>query len=360
MVSKELATQILNRAYNDACNMINPVCDHQELIDFVIDNNHLTYKYVLFNALLAKATDQSVNPLCLQKKSTLPGAYDARTLCHEVIVPFEKMTLNKVLGGSNEPFLNKPARFTELNKNNAVRRGNDKHILDMLCDKLPEIITSDDAYHCLVYLLKKLIIHSNEINNLMSYTIPNSVNSPINLINYIFNALGESFEGETLTLMIAGVYHLAYKNVPNAIVDVHPVNQSGKSSKEISDLDIYVDKRLVVSNELKDKVFSEIDIRHAADKVMQAGGNNMLFIIGPHGTNNEKISPTLIEEYASQNFTLHIVSYADFFRLSISTLLVIDCDEFLKYILNVAHETKFKEETIVYLLNLAHSYFKLQ
>ena len=65
------------------------------------------------------------------------------------------------------------------------------------------------------------------------------------------------------------------------MVEVHPVNQCGASSHEISDLDIYVDGVLVSSNELKDKDYTEPDVRHAADKVLQSGGNKMLFIEGP-------------------------------------------------------------------------------
>lgn len=109
---KDKASQLLQKAYAKAEAFSlseTPVCKHNSLIDYVIDGTHLTYKYVLFNALLSKATDESLNPLCLQVKSELPGSFDARTICHKVIVPFEQTTLKKVLGGSNEPFLNKPA-----------------------------------------------------------------------------------------------------------------------------------------------------------------------------------------------------------------------------------------------------------
>lgn len=84
-------------------------------------NTHLTYKYILVTALASKATDESINPLCLQVKSELPGAYDARSICHGVIVRFDMEVLAKALGDSNEPFLNKPARFSELSTTNAVR-----------------------------------------------------------------------------------------------------------------------------------------------------------------------------------------------------------------------------------------------
>ena len=118
----DYAERKLHDAYKKACDYSQCNCSSQtkKLIDFVIDNTHLTYKYILFTALLAKASDSSINVLCLQKQSSLIGAYDARSLCHKVIVPFEMQTLHKALGGSNEPFLNKPARFPELSKTNST------------------------------------------------------------------------------------------------------------------------------------------------------------------------------------------------------------------------------------------------
>lgn len=244
MSIKEDAAVKLNEAYEAALITPHPVCRHGEFIDYVIDNTHLTFKYILFTAVLAKATDSSINPLCLQKKSELPGAYDARTVCHKVVVPFEMETLEKALGGSNEPFLNKPARFPELDKNNAVRRGNDQELLDALCDNLPTIQTSEDAYECLIYLLRKLIVIREEKKQRAIFSLPDSANLPSKLLSYIETALCRSYEGEVLTLLVAGVYRLLYKG-KNALVEVHPVNQCGASSHEISDLDIYGDFRII-------------------------------------------------------------------------------------------------------------------
>ncbi len=92
---KEEAYKILHAAYQVALYAPNSSCCHQAFINFVIDNTHLTYKYILFTAILSKAADESINPLCLQKQSMLSGAYDARTVCHKVIVPFEMEILEK-------------------------------------------------------------------------------------------------------------------------------------------------------------------------------------------------------------------------------------------------------------------------
>ena len=356
----ENAKTTLDAAYANATYYPNATCSHQDFIDYVVDNTHLTYKYILFTALLAKATDESINPLCLQKKSTLPGAYDARTICHKVIVPFEMETLDKALGGSNEPFLNKPARFPELSKNNAVRRGNDKAILDSLCDNLPLIKTSSDAFQCLVYLLCKLIKIRDAQRKTLVFTVNDNANLPSKLMSFIEAALIQSHEGETLTLMIAGIYHLLYLDYADAVVEVHPVNESGASSKEISDLDIYINQELISSNELKDKDFAETDVRHAADKVINAGGNHMLFIMGPQAHPIGDFIPTIEKEYQERNFFLSVISYRSFFSVVISLLRNLNTEEFLRFILDKAHNTKFKEDTIVYIDMLAQTYLGLK
>lgn len=349
---KEDAAAKLQDAYTTALSDVTIDCLYTDFIDFIIDNTHLTYKYVLFTALLSKATDPTINALCLQKKSTLPGAYDARTVCHKVIVPFEMETLGKALGGSNEPFLNKPARFPELSKDNAVRRGNDQSLLDSLCDNLPKITTSEDAYSCLVYLIRKLIVLRDAQQNMSVFTVERSSNLPARLIAYMEKALEQSYEGEVLTLLVAGAYHLLY-NKPNATVEVHPVNQSGASGREVSDLDIYVDDNLVASNELKDKDYSETDIRHAADKVLNAGGTKMLFVEGPRSNANGTFVPDIEEEYLDRNFLLRVISYRNLLSSIVGSVDSIDAHEFMRFILETAHETKFKEEVITYLDSLA-------
>lgn len=357
---KEDASKKLKKAYVAASHNPNTTCNHKEFIDYVIDNTHLTYKYILFTALLSKATDETINPLCLQKKSTLLGAYDARTICHKVIVPFEITILKKALGGSNEPFLNKPARFPELSKTNAVRRGNDQHILNALCDYLPTIKTSEDAYQCLTYLLCKLIKIRDSKKEALNFFIKEAFNTPTILWTYINEALTQSYEGEILTLMVAGVYHLVYMNRPNTVVEVHPVNQSGNSGREVSDLDIYINNTLVSSNELKDKNFSETDVRHATDKVLSAGGNRMLFIFGPRAYPESNFIDMLEKEYLDKNFFLRVISYNDFFSISLNYIDNMNLEKFMKFILQIAHNTKFKEETIEYLEKLGNKLLGLK
>lgn len=361
-VDKAAAKAVLNAAYIEAQKPGKHSCSKKSFIDFVLDNTHLTYKYVLVNALLAKATNENINPLCLQKKSLLPGSYDARTICHDVLVQFEKEQLGKALGGSNEPFLNKPARFTDLDKGNAVRAGRDKEILDSLCDNLPTIKTKNEAFSCLVYALTKLIQIKKEKEQLTSFTLSlgEADNETAKLHKFLHDLLSQNFEGEILTLVVAGLFELFLYDVPNHLVEVHPVNESGASSKEVSDLDVYVNGNIYVSNELKDKPFTDHDISHAADKVIAAGKMQMNFIFGRHGGCSPEVARAVTATYLRKGFLLNIIHVDVFVKTMLPLIQNVDCEKFLKFILKSARDTKFKETTINFILETAQRHFTFE
>lgn len=70
-ISRETANTVLWQAYSDALSGVPVESAFIPLVDTLLDNTHLTYKYILFTALLSKATDDSINALCLQVKSEL-------------------------------------------------------------------------------------------------------------------------------------------------------------------------------------------------------------------------------------------------------------------------------------------------
>jgi hypothetical protein len=145
----------LDLAYRNKNRALGVTLEEKKRISFIITNTHITYKYILLNALLGRSC-MNVNPLVLQKLSKLKDSWDARTLCHKVVVPFEKDVLQQRLGGSNEPFLNKPARFPELALTNAVRRGNDLQILKDLITLLSGIKSKKHSFDLLSFCLREI------------------------------------------------------------------------------------------------------------------------------------------------------------------------------------------------------------
>ena len=142
-IEAETAQKVLSKA-KKRCKKVKDTTG--ELIEKVLRGSHKTYRYVLVTALLAKSTNEEIDALSLQAGDDSEGAYDARSLCHKVIVPFEREYYPNGIGGSNEPFLNKPARFTRLSEDNAVRRGNDMEILKIVITILSSIKSSKSAF----------------------------------------------------------------------------------------------------------------------------------------------------------------------------------------------------------------------
>jgi hypothetical protein len=91
-VDKEKAEKVLRTANE------NPVYQDDTIgvsIDSILRGPHKTYRYVLVTALLAKSTNKDVDILSLQAKDNSVGAYDARSLCHKVIVPYIEERVSK-------------------------------------------------------------------------------------------------------------------------------------------------------------------------------------------------------------------------------------------------------------------------
>ncbi len=79
-------------------------------IKSILQGRTKAFKYALMTQALAKGTDERINCLTIQAGAGGAGAFDARSLCKKVVVPFERQKLNNALGGSSDPYVSKPLR----------------------------------------------------------------------------------------------------------------------------------------------------------------------------------------------------------------------------------------------------------
>ena len=270
------AEEIILEAYRSRCSRNDSVTAG---IFEILTGTHKTYKYILVNGILAKASSDEANPIALQAGAPFPGAFDARSLCHKVLVPFERNFLDNILGGSNEPFLNKPARFTHLSEHNAVRKGKDKETLLLLIELFSLIKTSEDAKEylaCIFSILKKQIKKNDAFHKIACHS-PNL----ITVYEFSLRLVKRSLEGETLVIIVGALELLMHEYLEgNYSVFTHKINQSGASSNEIGDIDVYSDGKFYYSIEVKDKNFNEYDVEHAFNKALQNHGEKAAFIYG--------------------------------------------------------------------------------
>ena len=85
-------TDFLGKEYNDL---------KSDIVDCLTSSTK-SYHYVLPTQLLSKAVEPTRDCRSIQVAYGKAGAFDARSIAHKVIVPFDKRNYN-VLGGYTEP-----------------------------------------------------------------------------------------------------------------------------------------------------------------------------------------------------------------------------------------------------------------
>ncbi len=322
--------------------------DLRKRLETVICGTHKTYKYILVTNLLAKASCSKANALCLQARARVRGAFDSRSLCHKVVVPFEREFLANALGASNEPYLNKPARFPKLDERNAVRDGNDRHILETLIEIALCVNEggSSLAFACLTYcfrLLEKIIANNALLQTVSTIMTPDLVD----IYAFITRYVAESFEGETCAAVVGAVEKQFYSSLRgNYRVVVHKVNESGASSKEIGDIDVYEDDTCFHSVEVKDKAFTVYDVEHAFNKMIAAHVRRGSFVYGPRATFDEEKVKVTLYSFEKRKFVTLFIGVLPYVRLVLFQTPHVATNGFLQLLLDTAHEINAKEETI--------------
>ena len=285
-IDKTAATRLLNESFL-ACSR-NPVtdCNIKDTIDFVMNGrNCLTYRYIMFTALLAKSVEPAIDILSLQAGDVSVGAYDCRSLASKVVFPFQMSMLGNILDGSNnDPLVNKPGRFMRLSPDNPAASGDPKTALDRLCADLPTIQNAEESRSCIDYIVS-LLLEKKRVRDAQQ-TQFNAVAQNASIFNtreFLSDLLDQGFGGASLVIVTSALYSLQFADERYRIV-AHPVNQAGTSRRQFSDLDLFLDGEPYMGTELKDRPFSALDVTHAAETALNAGANSLLFIAGRQST----------------------------------------------------------------------------
>lgn len=356
-VDIKTAALILERTLTEAT----PVNDEiASIISIVLRGSHKTYRYILVNALLAKATNQKIDALSLQKGDGKGGKFDARSLCHKVIVPFEKLKLQGCLGDSNEPFLNKPARFVSLSTNNAVRAGKDRETLENLITVLSQIHTSEEAYKYLKSAMVVLI--DNHEDYLKKFSIGDTLIDVSEfsqlVLDYIYKITDYTSEGEICPLVVSVVEQFYLGS--NFRVVPHKVNESGSSSKEVGDIDVFDSEgTLVNAIEVKDKSFSEQDVVHAISKFRAAHLNSSMFVYGKNVSFDKDAVYSTLKKIGREGHYCCLISILNYAKLRISDLKVITIREFVDGLLRFSKAINANDDTINTIKEIASAIFKV-
>ncbi len=245
-----------------------------------------TYKYILLTALTAKATAPEIDILSLQSDDASDGAYAPRTLCSQVVYPFQQKQLGDVIdGANNDPLVNKPARYLRLSKDNKAR-GDGRKALNALVDWLPKVSDAELARLCLDFIMTRLLAlkKARDEEGRKVAEAAAGLSSASELRDFLSSLLNMGFGGDALLLVASALYRIQYPAEAGFKVIPHPVNQSGASHGQNSDLDLERNGVPFLATELKDKTFTVDDVRRAAETAKAGGLRSLLFISGRFGS----------------------------------------------------------------------------
>ena len=340
-VDKSEATKQLNASYMRSVHSPATDCCIRSTIDFVMGGkNCLTYRYIMFTALVAKATDPNIDILSLQASDESAGAYDARSLASKVVFPFQKNMLGNMLNGSNsDPLVNKPGRFPRLSLNNPAAGGDPRKALVLLCADLPKVETADDARKCVDYIVSELLEAKDKRARQLSEFA--AVSRDIGLFKtyrFLSDLLDQGFGGAALVLVTTALYNLQFAGDAYEVL-AHPVNQPGRSSKQFSDLDLLYDGRPYMGTELKDKPFTSSDVDHAAQTAFEAGALSLMFVAGRQSSFASQ-PPTYFtkarEKYASNGMYVGLTSVDALMDVVFASHVDMDAGEVFDCVRNTA------------------------
>ena len=266
----------LSASYGDTGAELTP--ELRDDIKTVINSVRKTYRYMLFVGLLVSVADENRHPRCLQLKAKCQGAFDARTLCKSVVVPFEKELLKGRLGGSCDPYVSNPARLPMVEKNNDTRSVLDKDHLSRLYDVLeyaknsPLVVRKRlfrYAYSCVLQrpALESSVLDFDVVTNQGLRTDP------------FFDFLEAHTEGASAVAVLAAFFRRFYGK--GTEVDVHPLTESGASSNEVGDIDLRLKDGQSYAVEVKAKPYTNVDVNHACEKALKAQVKRVIFAYGP-------------------------------------------------------------------------------
>lgn len=350
-VDIKTAALILDKAFREA-NLLEDKTAKK--ITAVLTGRHKTYRYILITGLLAKSTNEQINPLSLQKGDGLNGKYDARSLCHSVIVPFETMHLQGSLGNSNEP-----ARFEMLSTENAVRSGTDYEILSTVIEILSAIKDSRGAYKYLRHAMAILIDLHNQF--IAKYSIGDALIDVSDfaqlVLDYIYKITDNSFQGEICPLVVAELEQMYLGR--DYRVEAHKVNQSGASKKEVGDIDIFdKENNLVYSIEVKDKDFTAQDVLHAVAKFRAANLSSSMFVYGKKATFDEHVVSDNLKQIGREGHYCCLISILNYAKLRIADLKNITIRQFVDGLLTFAKAINAKDSTVQDIKEISKIIFK--
>ena len=285
---------------------------YKELIKECLTSKTKSYHYVLPTQLLAKATNPDLDCRSIQAAYDKPGAFDARTIAHLVIVPFDKKN-HKVLGGSPEPYVNNPLRCPSVSPKYRNRQKN-KEDWDKL-SKILEFVESKDNKALVKKFFDQVLleIYRLLIDVQVIYPTPNRMSFD-KTVQLILDFVSEKSGGDRIEAITVALFQTIGK-IFNLFDKIRRENVTAAdaSSGMAGDIECWKNNKIALLIEVKDKTLTLTQIESILDAARSKKISEIIFIAQKGIDKNEtnKITTKVDQEYTGgQN--IYVVELLDF------------------------------------------------
>ena len=251
--------------------------------------------------MAAKLADPTVDCRALKASSHLPGAFDARSACTKVIVPFDRAN-QAVLGGAPEPYVNNPLRIAEVVSERSADQ-KDKAGWADLCLVLGEVETRQQPTFT-ACVFDQVLVEIWRRLALAKVTYPAPLRIRLDAcLSLIDRFLAERSGGDRAQAVAGALFRtIGDRFGLYSEVRRRHINAADAASGQVADLEcVNADGEIIAAIEVKDK---SLTIREVQDKLprMREESVREIFFLALQGTQAEDaggIASLAAHEFAS-------------------------------------------------------------
>ena len=248
----------------------------QDAIEATINGGTKTYRYVLPTQLLAKVVEPRVDVHSIQVADDSPGAFDARSISHGVIVPFDQAN-ESVLGGSREPYLSNPVRVPRVSNERASTqrdRAGWARLVTVLdwAEEHPD--RAEDLFHAVLLAIRARLETVSVV-----YPEPSRISAP-RCLELVAAYVASQSGGDRYEAVATALFRVIGRrwNTWDRVERAH-VNASDASTGQVMDLDCYAGDVLVCGVEAKDRDLTLVELAGKVIPAARTAGLTEVFVL---------------------------------------------------------------------------------
>lgn len=286
--------------------------DIKKLIIECLTSKTKTYHYVLPTQILCKCVDSSLDCHSVQASYKKSGAFDARTIAHGVIVPFDQVNYY-VFGGPAEPYVNNPLRCPAITGDyrNQQKNKNDWdkliRVLDLVEERNNKTFTAN-IFDQILFEIHKLLA-----NVRILYPTPNriSLNQTIALISQFTS---DKSGGDRIEAVCTALFKTIGEHF-NLFDEVkrEKVTTADAASGMVSDIECWLKRKVVLLVEVKDRTFTLTQLDSKLDIARAKAISEILFLAEKGlDKSDEKQARELIKSEFTSGQNVYVSNFIDF------------------------------------------------